>query len=78
MRVDITGRHIDITPGLRELIDKSLARLERLLNDRALSAPELARQTVPGVREGVLRGRLGFSGKRQGAILRRAAATGYR
>ena len=38
MRVDITGRHIDITPGLRQLIDKSLARMERLLNDRAVSA----------------------------------------
>jgi ribosome hibernation promoting factor len=38
MRVDITGRHIDITPGLRQLIDKSLARVERLLNDRAVSA----------------------------------------
>jgi putative sigma-54 modulation protein len=38
MRVDITGRHIDITPGLRQLIDKSLGRMERLLNDRAVSA----------------------------------------
>ena len=38
MRVDITGRHIDVTPGLRQLIDKSLARVERLLNDRAISA----------------------------------------
>jgi putative sigma-54 modulation protein len=38
MRVDITGRHLDITPGLRQLIDKSLARMERLLNDRAVSA----------------------------------------
>jgi putative sigma-54 modulation protein len=38
MRVDITGRHIDITPGLRQLIAKSLARVERLLNDRAVSA----------------------------------------
>src|SRR6185503_5713419 len=38
MRVDITGRHLDITPGLRQLIDKSLSRMERLLNDRALSA----------------------------------------
>lgn len=38
MRVDITGRHIDITPGLRQLIDKSLAKVERLLNDRAISA----------------------------------------
>jgi putative sigma-54 modulation protein len=38
MRVDITGRHIDITPGLRQLIAKSLARVERLLNDNAVSA----------------------------------------
>jgi putative sigma-54 modulation protein len=38
MRDDITGRHIDITPGLRQLIDASLAKVERLLNDRAVSA----------------------------------------
>ena len=38
MRVDITGRHVDITPAMRQLIDTRLARLERLLNDRAISA----------------------------------------
>jgi putative sigma-54 modulation protein len=38
MRLDITGRQVDITPGLRQLIAKRLAKLERLLNDRALSA----------------------------------------
>jgi putative sigma-54 modulation protein len=38
MRVDITGRHVDITPPLRQLIDRSLGRIERLLNDRAVSA----------------------------------------
>ncbi len=38
MRVDITGRHVDITPGLRQLIDTSLAKVERLLNDRAVAA----------------------------------------
>ena len=38
MRVDITGRHVVITPGLRQLIAKSLAKVERLLNDRAISA----------------------------------------
>jgi putative sigma-54 modulation protein len=38
MRVDITGRHIDITPALRQLIDNSLAKVERLLNDGAVSA----------------------------------------
>jgi putative sigma-54 modulation protein len=38
MRVDITGRHVDITPTLRQLIDRSLGKIERLLNDRAVSA----------------------------------------
>jgi putative sigma-54 modulation protein len=38
MRVDITGRHIDITPGLRTLVDTSLAKVQRLLNDSAVSA----------------------------------------
>lgn len=38
MRVDITGRHVDITLPLRHLIDRSLVRIERLLNDRAMSA----------------------------------------
>jgi|SRR6185437_2820007 putative sigma-54 modulation protein len=38
MRVDITGRHADLTPAVRELITKKIARLERVLNDRAVSA----------------------------------------
>jgi putative sigma-54 modulation protein len=38
VRLDITGRHVDITAGLRQLIGKRLAKLERLLNDSALSA----------------------------------------
>lgn len=38
MRVDITGRQVDITSGLRQLIGKRLAKLERVLNDRAVSA----------------------------------------
>jgi putative sigma-54 modulation protein len=38
MRVDITGRQVDITPGLRQLIGRRLGKLERLLNDRAISA----------------------------------------
>lgn len=37
MRVDITGRQVAITPGLRQLIDKRLAKLDRVLNDRAVS-----------------------------------------
>ena len=38
MRLDITGRHVDITAALRQLIDRRLAKLERLLNDSAISA----------------------------------------
>ncbi len=38
MRLELTGRHVEITPTLRRLVDTKLARLERLLNHRALSA----------------------------------------
>ena len=38
MRVDITGRHVTVTPPLRRLIDQALGKLERILNDRAVSA----------------------------------------
>jgi putative sigma-54 modulation protein len=38
MRLDITGRHVEITTALRQLIEKRLARLERVLNDAAVSA----------------------------------------
>src|ERR1700754_3287638 len=38
MRLDITGRHMDVTAALRPLVTKRLARTERMLNDSALSA----------------------------------------
>ena len=38
MRIDITGRHVEVTPTLRQLIEKRLAKLDRLLNDSGLSA----------------------------------------
>lgn len=38
MRLDVTGRNVMITPGLRQLIGKRLAKLERVLNDAAVSA----------------------------------------
>src|SRR3979490_2283246 len=38
MRLELTGRHVDITPSLRRLLDTKLSKLERLLNDRAVSA----------------------------------------
>jgi ribosome hibernation promoting factor len=37
MRLDITGRHVSITAPLRQLIDKRLARLLRVLNDSVVS-----------------------------------------
>src|SRR5215467_4225962 len=38
MRLELTGRHVSITPALRRLVDSKLAKLERLLNDSAVSA----------------------------------------
>jgi putative sigma-54 modulation protein len=38
MRLDLTGRHLDITPAARRIIEGKLAKLERLLNDAAVSA----------------------------------------
>ena len=38
MRLELTGRHIEITPTLRRLVERKLRKLERLLNDSAVSA----------------------------------------
>jgi putative sigma-54 modulation protein len=38
MRLELTGRHIEITPALRRLVGRRLLRLERMLNDNAVSA----------------------------------------
>jgi putative sigma-54 modulation protein len=38
MRIDITGRHVNVTPALRQLVERRLSRVERLLNDSAVSA----------------------------------------
>ena len=38
MRLELTGRHVDITPSLRRLVDRKLAKLERLLNNSLVSA----------------------------------------
>jgi len=37
MQLDITGRHVDITPSLRQVIERGLARIERILNDSIVS-----------------------------------------
>jgi ribosome hibernation promoting factor len=38
MRLDITGRHVEVTDPIRQLLDKRLSRLDRVLNDAAISA----------------------------------------
>lgn len=38
MQLDLTGRHLDITPTLRRLVGTKISRLERILNDSAVSA----------------------------------------
>src|SRR6188768_3463329 len=37
MRLELTGRHARITPGIRRLVDERLQKLDRLLHDRAIS-----------------------------------------
>ena len=38
MQLELTGRHLDITPTLRRLVGTKISRLERVLNDNAVSA----------------------------------------
>ena len=38
MRLELTGRHVNITPGVRTLVEDRLAHTLRMLNDSALSA----------------------------------------
>jgi putative sigma-54 modulation protein len=38
MRLELRGHNTDVTPGLRRFVEDKLLKLERLLNDRAVSA----------------------------------------
>jgi putative sigma-54 modulation protein len=38
MRLELRGHNAAVTPGLRRFVEEKLAKLERLLNDRAVSA----------------------------------------
>lgn len=38
MRVELTGHQLDITPTLRKLVESKLVKLERLMDDVAVSA----------------------------------------
>ena len=44
MKRIVTGRHVDITPALRDMITHKLAKLERLLNDNAVSVQVVLNQ----------------------------------
>ena len=38
MRLELTGRHLEITPAIRRVVQGKLRRLERIMNDAAVSA----------------------------------------
>lgn len=38
MRLELTGRHIVISPGLRHLVTRKLAKVQRVLNESGVSA----------------------------------------
>src|SRR5512143_545491 len=38
MRLVLTGRHVEITPQLRKLVEQRLTKLDRVLNDGIVSA----------------------------------------
>ena len=38
MELELTGRHLDITPTMRRLVGTKIGKLERVLNDSAVSA----------------------------------------
>lgn len=43
MKLLVTGRNVDVTPPLRQLIERKLKRLDRVLNDSAVSAQVILR-----------------------------------
>jgi putative sigma-54 modulation protein len=51
MRLTLTGRQVEITPAMSRLVERKMARLERVLSDRAVSGqvefwPEKFRRVV--------------------------------
>jgi putative sigma-54 modulation protein len=45
MRVELTGHQIEISPGLRNLVDRKLAKVTRVLNDAGVSASVVVKRT---------------------------------
>jgi len=50
MRLDLTGRHLDITPVVRRLVASKVARLDRMMQDSALSAQVVLSREKNGYR----------------------------
>ena len=48
MKTSVTGRHVEITPALRAIITRRLARVERVLNDSAVSVQVVLTQEHHG------------------------------
>ncbi len=38
MRVELTGRHVEISPGLRRLVERKIQKVQRIVNDAGVSA----------------------------------------
>ena len=44
MRVELTGHQVEISPGLRTLVDRKLAKVSRVLNSAVVSAGVVVKQ----------------------------------
>lgn len=53
MRLELTGRHLEITPVMRRLVAGKLARLDRMMQDNALSAQVVLSREKNGYRADV-------------------------
>ena len=78
MRLVLTGRHLDISPGLRSLVNKKLARLERTLGDSIVSAQVVCTRHKDRVEADVslhMRGDHTLAGKASGSAWQTVLAT---
>ena len=44
MRVELTGHQVEISPGLRSLVERKLTKVQRVLNDAGVSAGVVAKK----------------------------------
>jgi putative sigma-54 modulation protein len=44
MRLELTGHHVDITPPLRQLVERRIQKFDRMLNNAAVSALVICRK----------------------------------